>query len=263
MLTEIRMRFRRKNAKQADTLSASRDTQSAFTLIELLVVIAVISILAALLFPVFARAREKARQTTCSSNLRQIGLAMLQYEQDYDELMPSRMDLKSALPGGFYPWTGVAWPTSDPRTGWAAIVLDPYLHTYSVWSCPSVTATALGNALEVYQAVSSAPDAASTNYWMWPFEGTAPSCKDFWGKTPEKAVYDMLYSSPACNLIGRTVPTGVSDTQLAVDPYFPATTTTVPVQPATLAGLAAHIGGYNQLFLDAHVKWTRDARLGS
>src|SRR5437899_9305124 len=61
----------------------------AFTLIELLVVIAIIAILAAILFPVFARAREKARQTTCISNLKQIGFALMAYAQDYDEHWPS------------------------------------------------------------------------------------------------------------------------------------------------------------------------------
>lgn len=60
----------------------------ALTLIELLVVIAIIAILAAILFPVFAQAREKARQTACLSNLKQVGLAVQMYAQDYDENIP-------------------------------------------------------------------------------------------------------------------------------------------------------------------------------
>ncbi len=73
-----------------------------FTLIELLVVIAIIAILAAILFPVFAQAREKARQTTCTSNLKQIGTAFMMYVQDYDETYP--------------PWTGMC---PDPSLRWA------------------------------------------------------------------------------------------------------------------------------------------------
>ena len=64
-------------------------SRRGFTLIELLVVIAIIAILAAILFPVFAKAREKARQTSCLSNLKQLGLSFLMYAQDYDELLPS------------------------------------------------------------------------------------------------------------------------------------------------------------------------------
>src|SRR3978361_1107773 len=66
-----------------------RNHRNAFTLIELLVVIAIIAILAAILFPVFAQAREKARQASCESNLKQIGLAFKMYVQDYDERWPS------------------------------------------------------------------------------------------------------------------------------------------------------------------------------
>src|ERR1022692_662942 len=67
---------------------ARRGQSSGFTLIELLVVIAIIALLAAILFPVFARARENARRATCQSNLKQIGLGAAQYIQDYDELYP-------------------------------------------------------------------------------------------------------------------------------------------------------------------------------
>jgi prepilin-type N-terminal cleavage/methylation domain-containing protein/prepilin-type processing-associated H-X9-DG protein len=71
-----------------DRQPASPKLQKGFTLIELLVVIAIIAILASILFPVFAQAREKARQSSCSSNLKQLGLAFSQYSQDYDETLP-------------------------------------------------------------------------------------------------------------------------------------------------------------------------------
>ena len=76
----------------------NRTRVSAFTLIELLVVIAIIAILAAILFPVFAQAREKARQTSCLSNMKQLGTATMMYVQDYDERMPS--DANTTRPDG-------------------------------------------------------------------------------------------------------------------------------------------------------------------
>src|SRR5260221_14553089 len=78
----------------------------AFTLIELLVVIAIIAILAAILFPVFAQAREQARQTVCSSNVRQIGLAVQMYVQDYDETLPIFYAYNTQTPSGERAWAG-------------------------------------------------------------------------------------------------------------------------------------------------------------
>ena len=91
-----------------------------FTLIELLVVIAIIAILAAILFPVFARAREKARQTSCASNLKNLGTAVLMYVQDYDE---------------HFPLAAYATPTFDVVT-WHDLT-DPYAKNTAIWHCPS------------------------------------------------------------------------------------------------------------------------------
>jgi prepilin-type N-terminal cleavage/methylation domain-containing protein/prepilin-type processing-associated H-X9-DG protein len=97
--------------------------RNGFTLIELLVVIAIIAILAAILFPVFGRARENARRSTCQSNLKQIGLGLLQYAQDYDERMPG-----FRLAGG---GAGV-------RSTWFYMIY-PYTKSMQVLVCPSDT----------------------------------------------------------------------------------------------------------------------------
>jgi prepilin-type N-terminal cleavage/methylation domain-containing protein/prepilin-type processing-associated H-X9-DG protein len=103
--------------------------QKGFTLIELLVVIAIIAILAAILFPVFARAREKARQTSCLSNVKQIALATMMYAQDYDERLPwryletaERTEYPNGGTGG-----GMIWPAP----------VYPYVNNLQIFSCPS------------------------------------------------------------------------------------------------------------------------------
>lgn len=227
--------------------------QRGFTLIELLVVIAVIAILAAILFPVFSRVREKARQTSCSSNLRQIGTAFQMYTLDYDDLLPDRRDLKNTLPGGYKPWS--SWPTSDPRAGWAVSVIDPYIKNSGIWSCPSVVGTSLGNAVQVAQASGAAPNAPVSRYWLWRFDrpDNPVPLDNFWGKTEMQVVDDLrVANNPQAG-----VPDGPADVELGVDPYFPRTI--AAVDPA-LKGLAVHFGGRNRLFLDGHVKWLRDVR---
>ncbi len=101
-------------------------SKRGFTLIELLVVIAIIAILAAILFPVFARAREKARQTSCLSNLKQIGLAILMYAQDYDEQL-----VRSE---GYRSFAELSTPTG--RCYWF-MRIEPYIKNYQIFSCPS------------------------------------------------------------------------------------------------------------------------------
>ncbi len=108
--------------------------RKGFTLIELLVVIAIIAILAAILFPVFARAREKARQASCVSNCKQIMLAVLMYAEDYDGLTPIGTSYWYA-PGG-----GGSAGRTDPQGWWQ--LLDPYMKNQQILICPSGAATA-------------------------------------------------------------------------------------------------------------------------
>src|SRR5213592_717459 len=109
-----------------------RDT--GFTLIELLVVIAIIAVLAAILFPVFAQARDKARQAACLSNLKQIGLAIGLYNQDYDERMPNCC----AWGRG---WANPACAPSEKQgvPAYLQELVAPYVKNEGLWWCPSVS----------------------------------------------------------------------------------------------------------------------------
>src|SRR5579872_3739810 len=99
-------------------------SRAAFTLIELLVVIAIIAILAAILFPVFAQAREKARAISCLSNAKQLGLAVMMYVQDYDETYPQAEYWdQTNFPTDFYLW-------SSQRC------VGPYIKNGDIFKCP-------------------------------------------------------------------------------------------------------------------------------
>jgi prepilin-type N-terminal cleavage/methylation domain-containing protein/prepilin-type processing-associated H-X9-DG protein len=125
--------------------------QTGFTLIELLVVIAIIAILAAILFPVFAQAREKARQSSCLNNEKQLGLAVLQYGQDYDENYPY-----GALEGGVagQPWQNISWVNP----------LLPYVKSYGVFFCPDDDQTGSRTPAWMGQGISYA---VNSNYGNW------------------------------------------------------------------------------------------------
>jgi len=119
----------RRQRRHPKSIAGVRPSATAFTLIELLVVIAIIAILAAILFPVFAKTREKGRQTACLSNTRQIGSALSLYVQDNEETTPSS-------------FTFGRWWTLLNKTAWpppfARDLLQPYVKNENVWYCPSI-----------------------------------------------------------------------------------------------------------------------------
>ncbi len=200
-----------------------------FTLIELLVVIAIIAILAAILFPVFARARENARKANCSSNLKQIGLGMLGYIQDYDELyMPHQMG-------------------SSPTVQWQQLVA-PYIKNTGIINCPSRSDI-------TWNGGADNNIAYGYNNWMSSYPG-------LWAVVPTMATIQ----TPAETIM--VAETGGPSTASAgyfqsFAPYYsfvwrPDDTTyggNVPNAPARLT--SRHSDGLNILWCDGHVKWMK------
>jgi prepilin-type N-terminal cleavage/methylation domain-containing protein/prepilin-type processing-associated H-X9-DG protein len=226
---------------------------AAFTLIELLVVIAIVAILASLLLPGLARAKASAHATACRGNLHQIGLAWEIYLHDVDDRFPDRRDLKTSLPGGYLPWS--TWPKSDPRAGWAALVLDPILgSTPATWQCPSLASR---RPLDVEQTRQvPATNRPPARYWMWRFDriDEPVALDNFWGRRRDEAL--MLLPDAKNPQIGT--PSSLAEVEFAVDVYFPAA---APGVEEPVRGLAAHSRGKNRLWLDGHVGWSRDDRL--
>ena len=217
--------------------------KSGFTLIELLVVIAIIAILAAILFPAFARARENARRASCQSNLKQIGLAYIQYTQDYDE----------RLPYGYYLGTNGEFFTNIIS---AADVVMPYIKSRQVWRCPSNTRVNT-------PASSGPPTQSSGSGWM-----AYPPAHDYGTSAPAgysgKAAFAEVYSStvpptalPQFTNTAETFLTGDSNSEKAGGIYVygygicPVDVANTPT-PSTV-----HLEGGNWLFADGHVKWMR------
>lgn len=227
-----------------------------FTLVELLVVIAIIAILAALLLPALSRAKQAARRTACLSNLKQQGVAWRLYLDDHGGRFPDRRDLKTALPGGYLPWSN--WPKSDPRAGWAAVVLSNTVSSAEIWSCAAARNGSLREVPQVLQSTDSSFTPVAVRYWMWRFDRTDDPVPldNFWGRSESECVSALREANnPQAGLPG-----GAAEVELTVDAYFP---NTIPSVPSELRGRSAHPGGRNRLMLDGHVQFLRDARVPS
>ena len=181
-------------------------TRAGFTLIELLVVVAIIAILAAILFPVFQKVRENARRTSCASNLKQIGLAVIQYNQDADETFPI---------GEQFPWAGNI-STGVGGAHWTNQI-DPYLKSLAVLTCPddSQGGAPAGNAGGY--AGRSISYAANGYYpWYDHWAGGTP----FWGIMAFKSTGSYPDHSATLAKVGRP-----SDTILIAEKHADQTKT--------------------------------------
>ena len=197
--------------------SALRLRRKGFTLIELLVVIAIIAILAAILFPVFARARENARRTSCSSNLKQIGLGMIQYSQDYDERM---VPFREAGPGS----NSFVWQE----------IIQPYIKSRQLLICPSSTNTALSYSYNGSLGVSGGLSMAAVQ-----LPSQTPNIVDARGtNTLNRGLY--FFQDPA-RMLGRYADNAVA----AVDDL------------SGVGIGDRHLDGVNMAFADGHVKWAK------
>ena len=217
-------------------LYRQRGSLTGFTLIELLVVIAIIAILAAILFPVFARARENARKSNCQSNLRQIAMGLVQYVQDYDEKMPHCRYTPDSnqLPSPF--------TSAMVNYSWPHLVV-PYLKNTGVMKCPSDE-----RARPTYQG-------STTNMEVWSYgrnygyfngdkKGAAEALA--MSEIPLPAETIMLGEGDNCNRIGPRQVNWPGSGTISIDKQISAQL----LEPR-------HMDGMNFAFFDGHVKWFR------
>ena len=219
--------------------AAIKRQRKAFTLIELLVVIAIIAILAAILFPVFARARENARRASCMSNLKQIGLGVMMYVQDYDEKYPLAYFATTQTPPAFTTLSSSYW-------FWLQSTY-PYTKSEQVFICPSSTSTTpLSQNYGVNQSIITTSSVSMATI-------SAPAIKylimdaGYYRLVPA-FIYDSsnsAYSGAGYYFPGEGKGGADCDTNWGTKPYY------------SDCQDGRHFEGGNMVFADGHVKWLK------
>ena len=233
-----------------------RGATHAFTLIELLVVIAIIAILAAILFPIFAQARAKARQAACLSNTKQIATGLMMYTQDYDEVLPM---------GTYASWCGRT--DNDFRNPKWMDMLYPYIKNTQVFTCPDYPSNAQQHQKYVYQP-PTCTGARATQYGTYVLNGAYPAMTAVSAHGPAgRALAEIALPADTLFVVENGTP-GFNRNATAAwtaNPRF------VPGNPAQLRTRIAgvddsvanlyHSGGMNNVFTDGHAKWFRGEKL--
>jgi prepilin-type N-terminal cleavage/methylation domain len=203
-----------------------------FTLIELLVVIAIIAILAAILFPVFAQARAKARQTACLSNQKQIGTALMIYAQDFDETLPGNHNANAEA-------LGLELGFMDPGSvrNWAKSLM-PYVKNLAVWECPQAEPRNLTASPQYNYSFTSG--AGNTNLYLN-------------GIVADRAL--AVIPNPADIIFVHE--TSVLTRTCQVRPRVTAIGATTYTEANTPTYDYIHNAGANLLFCDGHAKWQK------
>lgn len=218
-----------------------------FTLIELLVVIAIIAILASILFPVFAMARENARRASCLSNLKQIGLGIIMYTQDYDEHFPRSIASVGTFHGGPYvPQTQTGWPGFTYKmngyhyVSWMDMIF-PYVKSVQIFQCPSQPDPSSANSFAPSYAYSSEVSSYGN---------------DHYGLTTG---HGLLIASVQRPSEGAMVVDDQSTYGYQNTPN--AFSNTPEAREGKKQTLSPHFQGTNITFVDGHTKWMKTSQI--